>query len=328
MASNDDDRIDMDLELRPADAGFSGLPDWPDAVDSMLGNLEPDLQIEDPLPEPAPESFRSEPEFDIEPPIDPPPLEEVEPDEQRAALPLFMPAFGGDDDEPLIKLPAAPRPPLSVRRAPDTPRLRAVPKVARAAAAEPALEFEDTAPVGADLKVGPYTSRNTDEEVVPSIRPTVPLVSRVWAERAPAASEPAGGPGARVAAGVVDHLLLAGVDAIVIYFTARIAGLAMSEWTALPPAPLFVFLVLLKLAYFSAFTAVGGQTIGKMALRIRVVAADGSPVDAALAMKRTFAGALSAMCLGLGYIPAFFDADRRALHDRMSRTRVITLSSA
>jgi hypothetical protein len=34
------------------------------------------------------------------------------------------------------------------------------------------------------------------------------------------------------------------------------------------------------------------------------------------------------MCLGLGYIPAFFDADRRALHDRMSRTRVITLSSA
>jgi uncharacterized RDD family membrane protein YckC len=70
---------------------------------------------------------------------------------------------------------------------------------------------------------------------------------------------------------------------------------------------------------------VGGQTIGKMALRLRVVAADRTPVDGPMAVKRTCAGALSALTLGLGYVPVFFDAERRTLHDRLARTRVVAL---
>src|SRR5688572_8985198 len=64
-----------------------------------------------------------------------------------SSLPLFQrPA---DEDEPLIKLPAAPRAPLAVRRTPDKPRLRAVSKrtvdaaAAREIATVPALEFAD-----------------------------------------------------------------------------------------------------------------------------------------------------------------------------------------
>ena len=38
------------------------------------------------------------------------------------ALPLFAP--DAVDDEPLVKLPVAPRPPLAVRRTPETPKLR------------------------------------------------------------------------------------------------------------------------------------------------------------------------------------------------------------
>jgi hypothetical protein len=44
-------------------------------------------------------------------------------------LPLFARAEG--DDEPLIKLPAAPRPPLAVRRTPEPARPRAVAKTPR-----------------------------------------------------------------------------------------------------------------------------------------------------------------------------------------------------
>ncbi len=46
------------------------------------------------------------------------------------ALPLFHPG-GTDYDAPLIKMPAAPRAPLSVRRTPERPKLRTVSKLVR-----------------------------------------------------------------------------------------------------------------------------------------------------------------------------------------------------
>ena len=132
--------------------------------------------------------------------------------------------------------------------------------------------------------------------------------------------------GARVLAALVDYAILLGIDVGVVYFTVRMAGLSMGEWRLLPIAPMLLFLALLKVAYFYSFTAVGGQTIGKMAAGTCVVADNGTPVDAARAMRRTSAGALSFLLLGLGFIPALF-GDGRALHDRLSGTRVIRLRS-
>ena len=63
----------------------------------------------------------------------------------EGTLPLFSPGQH-DSDEPLIKLPAAPRPPLAVRRTPESPRLRAVSKRARPVEVEPVLEFADVTP--------------------------------------------------------------------------------------------------------------------------------------------------------------------------------------
>jgi uncharacterized RDD family membrane protein YckC len=117
------------------------------------------------------------------------------------------------------------------------------------------------------------------------------------------------------------------VDAAVVYFTLRMAALPLSDWRVLPAAPLVAFLALLKFAYFCAFTAVGGQTIGKMALGIRVVTDDDAAVDGACAIRRTLAG-VAAMALGLGFLPALFGSDRLAFHDRVARTRVVPLRSA
>ena len=64
-------------------------------------------------------------------------------------LPLFSPGHD-DSDEPLIKLPAAPRPPLAVRRTPELPRLRAVSKRVRPVEVEPVLEFAEASPAELD----------------------------------------------------------------------------------------------------------------------------------------------------------------------------------
>jgi uncharacterized RDD family membrane protein YckC len=125
---------------------------------------------------------------------------------------------------------------------------------------------------------------------------------------------------------LIDYSILLGIDAAVLYFTLRMAGLAMNEWRLLAVAPMFAFLGLLKMAYFYAFTAVGGQTVGKMAVGTCVVTDSGRPVDAARAMRRTSAGLVSFLLLGLGFVPALF-GDHRALHDRLAGTRVVRLRS-
>jgi uncharacterized RDD family membrane protein YckC len=220
------------------------------------------------------------------------------------ALPLFGSSPTGED-EPLIKVPSQPRPPLAVRRTPETPRLKAVPpRPVERAAPEPALNFtEETA-------VSPET-------VKPEVR------SR-RSSSVPRNAEPSSAV-RRLLAAVVDHTILLTIDATVLYLTLRMASLTMSEWTALPVLPMGTFLGLLKLSYFTAFTCVGGQTIGKMAAGIRVVSDDHGPIGAAHAVHRALAGAVSFMTLGAGFVPALFGSDRRALHDRLAHTRVVTL---
>jgi uncharacterized RDD family membrane protein YckC len=218
--------------------------------------------------------------------------------EEPSMLPLFLRASGDGDDEPLIKLPVAPRPPLAVRRTPDTPRLRPVPKAPSPPPLAPVLQFSDE-----------EVQKRPEEEV----------------DERKETSQPSR-PGARAVAVLIDHLILAGIDLAIVYFTLRMAGLTMDDWRVLPIAPMVTFLGLLKVAYFYAFTAVGGQTIGKMAVGTCVVTDAGTPVDAARAMRRTSAGILSFLLLGLGFIPAFF-GDHRALHDRLAGTRVVRLRS-
>jgi len=225
----------------------------------------------------------------------------------KPALPLFNPATV-DDDEPLIKLPVAPRPPLQVRRTPDAPSLRTFTEPAPRPARGPGLEFPEQA---VDTVANDVADRPRRAQSAPST-----AIVR----------EPSK-PGARLIAVAIDLTILLGIDFAILYLTVRMTGLTMGEWNQLPLAPLVTFLVLLKVAYFYAFTAVGGQTIGKMAAGTCVVADDGGDLDAAQAMRRTCAGLLSALLLGLGLLPALF-GDRRALHDRLARTRVVSLRSA
>jgi uncharacterized RDD family membrane protein YckC len=65
-----------------------------------------------------------------------------------------------------------------------------------------------------------------------------------------------------------------------------------------------------------------GQTLGKMALSIRVVTRDGGPLPLGVAVGRQCGFVLSILVLGLGLALAALRADRRALHDLVAGTRV------
>ena len=276
----------------------------------------PDLTIAPPVQPQMPDTTFWLDEFDrglgspvAGAPTELPSIAALPPVQARAerALPLFLPPVDADDDQPLIKLPLAPRAPLSVRKTPENPRLRAVPKTALRAK-EPALLFRDESAPDPDLRL-----RDDAPVVMPPTR--APAVAAIGGEP--------GGAGARLGAVLLDHLILLAIDGAVLYFTLRMTVLPLADWRVLPLAPLAVFLGLVKFAYFCAFTAVGGQTIGKMALGLRVVTNDDERVDAACAIRRTLAGLISAASLGLAFLPALVGGTRRALHDRLAHTRVV-----
>ncbi len=219
-------------------------------------------------------------------------------------LPLFSRA-APRDDEPLIKLPTAPRAPLSVRKTPDVSRPKAT-STTRSREDDPGLEFSDQ-PATPRVIVPPSTRPRTGDQ---------------GPRRAASGAMP------RVVAALLDIAILAAIDLAVVYFTLRMAGLTMGDWRLLPPVPMLAFLTILKLAYYSAFTAVGGQTIGKMATHIRVVTEDDGYVEPSIAVQRTLAAIASVVTLGGAFVPALLGASKRAFHDRVAHTRVVALPPA
>jgi uncharacterized RDD family membrane protein YckC len=133
------------------------------------------------------------------------------------------------------------------------------------------------------------------------------------------------GIGSRLAAAVIDGILLLSIDAAVLWLTLRIAGLQPTAegLAVIRPVPMVTFFLVMAFLYQVGFTLGGGQTMGKMIAGIRVTGDDGRGVDITGAVVRAL-GSLLAMCtLGLLFIPIVFSAERRALHDRLAGTRVV-----
>lgn len=222
-------------------------------------------------------------------------------------------ALGADVAGPLVDLPlttpppsavppslfADPQPPparapLAVRRTAERPRSRATPHVARRP--RPALLDARSEPVDADVGAG---------------GPAAPVAAPAMA---------------RVASALVDVALLAAIDLAVVYFTAQMAGVPVAEAAELPLVPLSAFVVGLNVAYLAVFTANGGQTLGKMAMGLRVEATDGALTFGG-AMVRVAVAIAGGLAMGAGFIPALWRDDRRAVHDHVAHTRVVKVSA-
>jgi len=81
--------------------------------------------------------------------------------------------------------------------------------------------------------------------------------------------------------------------------------------------------IAIALSYETFMIGKYGATLGKMACKIQVITADGGKVSYMRALGRYFAKQLSRLTCGIGFIMAFFDDEKRALHDRICNTRVV-----
>ena len=87
----------------------------------------------------------------------------------------------------------------------------------------------------------------------------------------------------------------------------------------------FVSWGLAVLAYFIGLWVWKGQTLGQMATRIKVVRADGQPMDLGVATLRFVGLLVCGLTLGIGFLFIVFDERKRGLHDRIAGTYVIPL---
>ena len=135
------------------------------------------------------------------------------------------------------------------------------------------------------------------------------------------------GIGRRFAALFIDSLLLSiPIVAIGIgLIAASVAGNKNFNPIWFQPAALLA--IVLFVAYEALMLAARGQTLGKMAMKIKVVRADGLPLSAGQAWGRAFMRQILASCLSIfNYIPAFFTKERTCLHDLVANTRVVNWS--
>lgn len=77
--------------------------------------------------------------------------------------------------------------------------------------------------------------------------------------------------------------------------------------------------------YCVAFSATSGQTLGKMAVGIKVIRTDSSPLDLRCSIIRFLGSVLCTAMLGIGFILIAFDSHKQGLHDRIADTYVVKL---
>lgn len=129
----------------------------------------------------------------------------------------------------------------------------------------------------------------------------------------------------RFGAWFIDYIIL-GIVNMVIYLPMTIMGAFSFDQPAVFVTFQVVATVLnfgLPAAYEIWFVGKYGATPGKMACKIKVVTAEGAKISYGRSVGRHFAKYISGLILGIGYIMAGFDDQKRALHDRICDTRVV-----
>lgn len=88
-----------------------------------------------------------------------------------------------------------------------------------------------------------------------------------------------------------------------------------------------ILLYVLQVLYFILCTYYTGTTLGKKALNLRVVCADGEEKLSFLNVvyRETIGRFLCGMTMGIGYIMVGIDQEKKGLHDMLCDTRVVYL---
>lgn len=119
-------------------------------------------------------------------------------------------------------------------------------------------------------------------------------------------------------------------EALLLTAVLFLAGFLVVGLMPAQPSPLArllhqAYLVLVAGAYLIWFWRHGGQTLAMKTWRIRLERVDGGRLTLGQAWLRYLVAAAGVMCFGLGLAWALFDPDRQFLHDRLARTRLVSV---
>jgi uncharacterized RDD family membrane protein YckC len=124
------------------------------------------------------------------------------------------------------------------------------------------------------------------------------------------------------------------IDTAFVWFLGMMLGVAvglvgtlLTMYAPDGPAPMDRLIIvsglIFSIAYFLVSWTKSGQTIGKMALGIKIVGADGQPPSGGKAVLRYLGYFLNAIVLSIGFLWAAFDRKRQGWHDKIAGTYVI-----
>lgn len=139
----------------------------------------------------------------------------------------------------------------------------------------------------------------------------------------------------RAAARIIDLLIIIAAFNL-IYLADRLGadaglwtgmGLGEGSWTGAGISMANVlrglFFLTFPVFYYVYLHAMYGQTFGKMALKIKVVNEDGTPLDYRKAFLRWLGYFLCDLTFYIGYLWAAFDPRKQGLHDKVCKTVVV-----
>lgn len=136
-------------------------------------------------------------------------------------------------------------------------------------------------------------------------------------------------PWRRFAALLIDNILFTipfGIIFAIVVFSALSNGQRFGPEIFTVLTPLNWLLVVAVIVYEGLMLSARGQTVGKIAMKIKVVRVDGSDITTGQAWGRAVIRHVLVSCLCIiDYLPAFFTQERTALHDMVATTRVINL---
>jgi len=138
----------------------------------------------------------------------------------------------------------------------------------------------------------------------------------------------------RLVAFILDLIVLASFFALFVAFALLQLLLRSDFGDDDPPDQAYYVAAIIIMTYFVAFVplyfvgmwAWRGQTLGKMAVAIRVVRTDGRPAGVGAALLRLVGYLFSSLLLFAGFLMIVFDRQRRGLHDRLADTIVVDLT--
>ena len=146
-------------------------------------------------------------------------------------------------------------------------------------------------------------------KVVPSVEPTMPFVAAEYM-----------GFWIRFGAAIIDGL----VTSFITFIFAFIGRVGVPALAMIP-----IFWLLVPWLYHWLFIGLKGQTLGKMAVGIKVVNADGSiPGLGVAALREVLGKIVSSIVIYIGFLWIIWDREKQGWHDKIASTHVVRVGSS